>query len=517
MKNKLILLLVILFGLVIWQLKGPVSVFACNFAAGESWCGNCGYTCIQGWQSCPGTSQCGGAGQTDLRTVEPDTSTGGGGGVVPDGSGGYKPKETPPPAPKDSPPPANSTTCSGSYPTAVICRGKQIGYKDPATGLVCVRTTGNLCAANYSSSSVGDTDKDGISGSIISNNAQDQARGACPFVITCNCNGTQKQQCQDQNLYNSTQVEGHCRDHVCPAIGTNGKVCDPGTVKCLNDGTSKGYVCNNAGTAWNSQPVSAHACGATHTTVSAYCVTNPNGTPGRCYTSLNGCNQNVPAGGQCRTNTSPTGPIYNEQNQVSQTPDQYGTKPIPNSCTGKPSGTRYFAGCGGPNNTYNCYIVCNGSGGSSRVCEASQLSCGSRADQQPTPTPSNKPRDNTNPPASPRPAASPTPTTTVNLQCTSVTKSIAKPKIGDKVAFTCTASAPNLVTKYEFRYGVITTAGAITADKMKALGTQQGKPRVSQPITVDKVGRYFAQCRPCTANKCLAWENASQITVGEAK
>jgi hypothetical protein len=75
----------------------------------------------------------------------------------------------------------------------------------------------------------------------------------------------------------------------------------------------------------------------------------------------------------------------------------------------------------------------------------------------------------------------------------------------------------NLITRYEFRYGVLTTANPITAAQMQALAPVQGQPHVSQPITVDTVGRYFAQCRPCTANNCLAWEDATQITTGGAQ
>jgi len=121
--------------------------------------------------------------------------------------------------------------------------------------------------------------------------------------------------------------------------------------------------------------------------------------------------------------------------------------------------------------------------------------------------------DETNLPASPNP----TPTTTVTLQCTGLAQSVAAPKIGDQVSFTCSASMENLVTRYEFRYGVSTTAAPMTAAQMQTLAAVQGQPHVSQPITVDTVGRYFAQCRPCTANSCLDWEDATQITTGGAE
>src|SRR5690606_30536452 len=125
----------------------------------------------------------------------------------------------------------------------------------PSSNLVCVRTSGDLCAAiDKGSVTVGDTNNDGISGAITSQTTNSQLAGACPFVVTCNCNGEQKQQCLNQNIYNASQVESHCAQNICPAIGTNGKVCDPGTVKCLDDGSARGYVCKNDGSGFNESP-----------------------------------------------------------------------------------------------------------------------------------------------------------------------------------------------------------------------------------------------------------------------
>ncbi len=100
-----------------------------------------------------------------------------------------------------------------------------------------------------------------------------------------------------------------------------------------------------------------------------------------------------------------------------------------------------------------------------------------------------------------------TPSTTTGPQCTNIAPSKGAPQIGDQISFTCTGTPSNLVVRYEFRYGV-TTGTTITAANLQALAAAQGTPNISVPITVDRVGTYFAQCRPCTANTCLDWEPA---------
>lgn len=93
-------------------------------------------------------------------------------------------------------------------------------------------------------------------------------------------------------------------------------------------------------------------------------------------------------------------------------------------------------------------------------------------------------------------------------QCNAITPSKSTPQLGDEVSFTCAGGPEGVVTRYEFRYGVATGA-TLAESQMQSLAAAQGTPNVSVPITVDRIGRYYAQCRPCTANTCLEWEPVS--------
>lgn len=89
--------------------------------------------------------------------------------------------------------------------------------------------------------------------------------------------------------------------------------------------------------------------------------------------------------------------------------------------------------------------------------------------------------------------------------CVDIYASKTDIKLNDQVTFTC-ADVPN-AERYEFRYTYLTknqgTAGAI----MQTLAPSSTTSRTTVPLTIDKIGRYIVQCRPCGANNvCQDWE-----------
>ncbi len=219
-----------------------------------------------------------------------------------------------------------------------------------------------------------------------------------------------------------------------------------------------------------------------------------------------------------------------------------------------------FVGCGtGAQAKYNCYQTCK-NGVESRVClNEPGLSCGAHEGNKIAQTAAavatrfeaSKPTVVTSPPPTNAPSPQPTPTPTAtcgepcgngiictgsNQACVSGTcrstlcavseqdaQCVCKPpspppmacidifasktdiKIGDQVSFTC-AQVPNAV-RYEFRYAYVKAKTGIAGAVMGALNPSSATSRTSESITIDKVGRYVAQCRPCAANNlCTEWE-----------
>lgn len=383
----------------------------------------------------------------------------------------------------------------------------------------------------------------GASGTILATTQADQARGACPFVVTCNCGGSigTKQHCAYGNIYSAENVIPHCQNEVCPAVGStladgSTKVCEPGWQSCLNDGSTKAKVCNMRGTGFYPDAVNAHACGATHTTIVSYCLYNNAGTKLGCMDSLDKCNNarsSAGTGAQCRIETS--------QGSVAIVPDQ-----------NSPAGTRYFKGCGtdpahtDKPNLANCYNVSNGNGTFREVCSYEPgLSCGARITEDTSETPIITPPGET-----PPPVVTPPPTTyscnsictsdaqcqganpnmtcvdtaagkrcrltsnptsdvcapAVGPMCLNISMNVngtarvnggADPVMGDAVQFTCgTVSG---AARYVFR--VIEPDGQVV--NLQATGA------TSANYTINKAGTFRAQCQICTsqeASSCLPFE-----------
>ena len=110
----------------------------------------------------------------------------------------------------------------------------------------------------------------------------------------------------------------------------------------------------------------------------------------------------------------------------------------------------------------------------------------------PTATPTRTPTPVPSATASPTPTRTPTPTATPTPRpfggmCVAIYMDPVQPKFGDQVTFTC--GLVTGVTRYEFRYyqpGSSTPRSLATASS-----------NVSQPLTVNLVGDYAAQCRIC--------------------
>lgn len=252
--------------------------------------------------------------------------------------------------------------------------------------------------------------------------------------------------------------------------------------------------------------MNAHACGATSGVYTLWCITYGSNLPaGTCYNSESECNSNKPVGSYC-------GPFPYEYNAGS------GSEISPNSC-GVSQYFRKFAGCGEPSpqgGRKNCYNICDFGAVRNNVCvDEPGLSCGATNTSTPvaSPTPSTPPQ--TPPPNHPSPVPSPHPSPHPSPQpgqCVEITRSVETPRIGDQVSFTC--AAVNLANRYEFRYAY-TTSNEVREDQYVALQPSSPSSLTSEPITVDKVGRYVAMCRPCFGNNqsanatCETWEVAN--------
>lgn len=421
--------------------------------------------------------------------------------------------------------------CSGSSPTASVCYNKQVGQivpnvlaksaSNPDGSIVCTRTTNDWCSALPKQNVTGqDTDGDGIiDGSVQPGNLEN---GGCPYVITCNCGGTVKQHCAYSNTWGSNNVGTHCQQNVCPAVG-GAKVCEPGTIKCTTG--VKGVICNGNGTAWGTDEVNAHACGATGSQYTKYCVANPStGQAGNvCYNSQSECQSRHP-GTTClavtdtytpgtewcsrySVNSLDTGSCWSTESECNA------NKQVGTVCYSKAGTTckaneysRRFLGCGAASpqgGKKNCYNICDFGTLRTNVCvDEPGLSCGATGNVSvPSPIPSPAPGSSPQPPASPNVPASPQPG-----QCVSISKSVTTPKIGDSVSFTC---APvNLASRYEFRFAY-TTSATVAESEYQALQPTSATANTSSPITVDRVGRYVAMCRPCFGNnQCETWQVA---------
>lgn len=91
------------------------------------------------------------------------------------------------------------------------------------------------------------------------------------------------------------------------------------------------------------------------------------------------------------------------------------------------------------------------------------------------------------------------------MACIDIFASKTDIKLNDQVTFTC-AEVPNAV-RYEFRYAYVKAKTGIAGAIMSPLSPATATSRTSAPVTIDKVGRYVAQCRPCAANDlCTEWE-----------
>lgn len=216
------------------------------------------------------------------------------------------------------------------------------------------------------------------------------------------------------------------------------------------------------------------------------------------------------------------------------------------------SNFKLFKGCGtGSQSRYNCYNTCtNGKAGSTCINEPG-LSCGAHQVLTPTqqavasiiqtrtvvePTP---------PPPTPTPIPKATcgescgsgvvcsgsnmacvsgtcrstlcapseqnnqcicqPPPPVAPMCIDIWASKTAPVLNDQVTFTC-AQVDN-TERYEFRVAFTQNKTSLEGAQVVSLAPASSTSNVSQPITIDKVGRYVAQCRPCAANDlCQEWE-----------
>lgn len=469
MKRQLVLAILLAVSVVIGF--GAQEVYACNFAAGESWCGNCGYTCIQKDQYCPAPSECASAGEVDLRNV-PTTNP----STVCDANGNNcqsKPAPTPP-------------------PTAAPAAGTSGGGVDYSAA--------EQTYSNYAP-----------------NAAYSPGTNVGYVLVACDCDGNGlTDRMLASNSITGSEAAAHCANVVCSAIGTNGKVCQPGTVNCI-EGTQRGYVCKDDGSGYHDTAVNAHACGYTWTRVddgsgnaaggdyidpSTY---DPNEEGEREYTAVSLLTTFQECVGKKikYQRMSRYSDVKMSWEPSSVDPDNRGRCLITYTTSVVVGEADYsiFIGCGTKPGTenQNCYRV-RQDGEEFITCYYEPgISCGANIGMQqetaPTPTPT----------PTPTPSPTPTPTPPPAPQCNLITPSQTAPGIGDQVSFTCDGGPANLITRYEFRYG-FTSSMSQSPASMQSLSAVQGQPNLSQPITIDQVGRYVAQCRPCTAAGCLAWE-----------
>lgn len=506
--------------------------FACNFAAGEKWCGNCGYTCIQGWQSCPGTSQCGGGGDVDLRTVAPDTNTGGGGGIVPaDGSNpdsGWVQVSAPAPTPISTTAPASSSTCNtttsfcGGAGNLYSCTNILIGSR---CDIRCSTGVSHDCAVKAGRPELGEgvtgpgliyydgkasgvpcrTDDQGCNGTT-------EMRIACTFPVgayTC----INRQELVDAQLTGSTAtdvipfnnlftglqktcgIDGVCSYqppsgttedlHLFAAVGgtfyvqggevfgTGGTVGQtvaytPGGTNSCNPGTFQTYLSSDGGTVTTQLGGDRGACGEAGGCPAGY---------QRLCTSSGTLSSTCVRADACAAQVQ----------QVSEGMSCTGLQRISFGEASKGS----FVGCSG---TKNCFCG-NSTDPNSVVCfeDVGADSCGAAGLNQPT---TYTQISSTQPPASLPPGETPPATPeTPPFVCVSLSKDIDSPKFGQSVRFTC--GTVSTATRYEFQYKVGNEVGTINPVTAGS--------NVTEPFAITKTGNYQAQCRPCTNAECAAW------------
>ncbi len=404
-----------------------------------------------------------------------------------------------------------------------------------------------------------------VTGVVLDTNV---SSGGCPLVVQCGCASGLQQACLPSNQSLApAEAANYCVRAICSPVGSimsNGqeKKCQPGQVtRCLNDGTSRGEVCNPSGTGTNISH--AHACGATHTV--AYCFKKTNqsswdeceagaqtfNSQSACVTACVTAANSLGAADSCAAACSNPGVAQIAQlneNQCTVTNGNVSCK----DASGNTISSRSFIGCGsGDQSRWNCYRGYINGSWSDRFCvNEPGLSCGA----QPTSETPTTPTTPTNPDPTPTPTPIPTAVcgqpcgpnaggavcTGTNLACVDGTcrsnqcspseqdgqctcapppqnppvcvdiyASKTNIQLNDQVSFSCAPVANT--ERYEFRFG-FTTSREITENlTLMSLNVTEPGGRVSVPVTIDKVGRYFAQCRPCSVNNlCGEWEAAGR-------
>ncbi len=237
---------------------------------------------------------------------EQQVAAAGGGGSSSSSSGGSS----------STKPAANpATTCAAGAGSASGCAGRPF-YSPSTTAptMLCFPVSMNpqglyICGRNHANQvdvtinpATGKAEGGFLRTTASSPNEISPSGGGCYGVITCGCSNGSISACLNENnskLVQSIGVSKYCVQNVCAPVGsvtTSGqvKVCTPGQVsECLNDGTSRGKICNTNGTGWN--VVHAHACGARHTVAICANVTGNSATGGQCqnqvtYDSVAACN-----------------------------------------------------------------------------------------------------------------------------------------------------------------------------------------------------------------------------------
>lgn len=87
--------------------------------------------------------------------------------------------------------------------------------------------------------------------------------------------------------------------------------------------------------------------------------------------------------------------------------------------------------------------------------------------------------------------------------CSNITPSIATPKIGDQVTYTC--GRVTGATSYDFK--LVHPDGSI---ERQTGATSSNPSSVSQPFTITQAGKYTAQCRICVDGNCQNYELINQ-------
>lgn len=94
------------------------------------------------------------------------------------------------------------------------------------------------------------------------------------------------------------------------------------------------------------------------------------------------------------------------------------------------------------------------------------------------------------------------------LQCVDIQSSSSDIKYGEEYSFSCN-EVPD-AAKYEFRALYTTSKDSLASAEVSTIATTQGNQ--SDSFSVEKVGRYVFQCRPCLQNDvCTQWGSANQI------